>query len=319
MKKNNINFLIVVLCYTSLFFGQNRSTHYLMTKQKKPIEFASIYFREKGTYSNEIGKFEIEIIKHDTLYVTAIGYKLYKVSTVDLADTIFLSNDTIALKEVYVKKEKAKKCKTVKNKVINYNNFLHGFRTSAGDQIAVFVENKYSDYRVKLNNITIPLYLKSINTDIFSKAQVTRKKEFKTFFKLNFYTNNDGKPGELMNEKTLILKIDEHSMSNFKIDLINYNVFLPYEGCFIVIENIGEKNQNSNTFKLDSDYITEANKLVLPEFQISDKINGNYTFYKNSFKFKNVWYDVTSLNITPLSKNYSHKNIGIGYELELYE
>jgi hypothetical protein len=290
-----------------------------MTKEKKPIEFASIFFKNKGTYSNEKGKFELDIINLDTIYVSAIGYKLFKVSTRDLTDTIFLSSDTISLKEVYVKNEMLKKYKTVKNKVINYNKFLHGFRTSAGDQIAVYVENKYSEHKVKLKSITIPLYLKSINTNIFNKAQVTRKKEFKTFFKLSFCANKEGVPGELLNEKTLIIEIDDYSTSNFKIDLIKYNVFLPNDGCFIVVENIGEKNPNTNTFKLDSDYLTEANKLVLPEFQITDKINKNYTFYKNSFKYKNVWYDVTSLNITPLSKNYSHKNVGIGYELELYE
>jgi hypothetical protein len=292
---------------------------FLSDSTKKPVPFASVkYNKNSGIYSNENGYFLLESTSIDSLTVNALGYKIKSMSSNQISDTIFLEQVVVELDEVVISQQR-KIISTKKIKTLNSDDFFSGFKTASGDEIAILLENNYGDGMVKLSSVTIPFFTKSINTKILNKSQLLKNRPFNTYYKLKFYESNNGLPGEMIINDLVIIKVNQKSNANYKVDLKSKKIIVPLSGLFVVIENIGEKDSNQDFYKTESSYNNPSDRLLLPFFMVSDKIQKKNTYYRNLFKHGDLWYNISDLNITPKSNKYNFENVGIGYELEIYE
>jgi hypothetical protein len=108
------------------------------------IPFVTIAFgNDDGVYTNENGQFNLELIKTNSIIVSALGYKTRTIIINTIKNnTIFLEPDNVLLEEVLISNKK-KKFKIKKAKSINDKNFLNSYRNSIGNEIACFIENNH--------------------------------------------------------------------------------------------------------------------------------------------------------------------------------
>lgn len=294
-----------------------QSTTVVTDASGKPIPYASVKWgKGSGSYSNEAGK--VQIVSDDTITITisSIGYRTLVTTRNKIGDKIVLEDSQVELDAVAV--VASKKIGEKKVKVINPNSFTSGCKTAAGDMMSVLIENPLPSKKTKLKSITLPFFTESITMEVLGKKEVVKKRPFRTYFRLTFRENDEGKPGNLMNETPLIFDVNEDSRPSFKVELGGEAFFLPENGCFVTIENMGEKGVD-DLLKGDINYERPSDRLLLPYIMITDAINKRTTFYANFFKYGAKWYDISDLRITPKSDRYELENIGLGYEMEIYE
>jgi hypothetical protein len=116
----------------------------------------------------------------------------------------------------------------------------------------------------------------------------------------------------LFNEKT----------DNLKIDLEDYKLFLPAEGFFIALLNLGPADENKNLtptspFKeiLIDGKTKRFSKHIKPYFPVNFKKPDPYTYVRYTFNEdkSRKQFDLRK------QKNSRINNINIGYELKVYE
>ncbi len=317
--KNKICILILLLISLNAFCQKKIL---LLNKKNEPIQFANVkYGLKTGVYSNETGYFQITANENDTIKISSVGYKQYIILNKYIKDTVILEDDIIELKEIIISNKINKIKKVSKIKTKNSSEFYDGFRTSNGNEIATLIENNFPNNTVKLKKIIVPILTKTMNYRLLNKSQVLKKFPFQTYFRINFYENKNNCPGEKINEDNIIVKIDENSASDFQIDLKSNNIYIPENGFFVSIENLGEKNNSNDLFLTDSNYKNKADTFLMPQFILTNKLEKKITFFKNNFNEKNQWKNISDndIKLSVNSKKESNVNLGIGYELEIYE
>ena len=78
--------LIVFICISAPFFGQEYNGIIKNRDSDSSITFANVLWKKKqiGTVADVNGEFSIPFITNDTLVVSAIGFKISNTSTNDL-------------------------------------------------------------------------------------------------------------------------------------------------------------------------------------------------------------------------------------------
>lgn len=99
-------FMTIVLCQITT--GQNTITGLLTDNQNNPVPYASISYRTtgKGVISNADGRFSIEKIANDTIYISCLGFQKMEISVnkcIQGLNKIVLQPATYSLGEVTVK------------------------------------------------------------------------------------------------------------------------------------------------------------------------------------------------------------------------
>jgi hypothetical protein len=116
MKRFLFGLIVLFNSISSPLFSQNLKYIYLKgtvldKTTHEPVLSANIFLKKSsiGTFSNEIGEFDLALpdtLLNDTLALSSIGYKTYKVriSNLDLnkSHTFFLEQDEILLQEIVV-------------------------------------------------------------------------------------------------------------------------------------------------------------------------------------------------------------------------
>ena len=99
MKKNFLNYLLFFAAFTTTVFSQTKVSGVVLDKQRKPIPFANIAFKNssEGVVSSEDGVFYLESSKtYKTIIITSVGYSD---AEIDLEKAINY-NFKIQLKEI---------------------------------------------------------------------------------------------------------------------------------------------------------------------------------------------------------------------------
>ncbi|WP_439879973.1 carboxypeptidase-like regulatory domain-containing protein [Pontibacter sp. MBLB2868] len=184
----------------------------------KPLAYVNIGIRKKnlGTASGAKGEFVLKLPKEhlqDTLTFSAIGYQELSVPVRDLIKTqplqIKLTEKVNALQEVVVKSRK------MKIKKLGVTGRLPGVWGNPENkdgkdvyEFANFINTKDKPTEV----LSVHFYLISSKLD-------------SAFFRINFYKNNNGLPGERIVEKSIV-----HPLSTkegwVSIDLKKYDIYL---------------------------------------------------------------------------------------------
>ncbi|NHN26679.1 carboxypeptidase-like regulatory domain-containing protein [Flavobacterium jejuense] len=295
-------------------------------KTKEPIPFVTVILdNNNGIYSDENGEIDNSFLTSEKIHLTCIGYDELEILVKDLLDnTIFLKSNTTFLNEVVVS-NKNSKFKTSKFDVTKHNNFMDGHMLIIGGEISCFINNSNEGKTVQIKTIKIPVITKTISfsKDKENKKQIVKKLKFASKFKLSFYDNNNGKPGNpIYTPKSIVFNLSQEK-SVFDINISDYDIYLPNEGLFVSLINLGPVDENDKFIQSEPFEVKQFNgkqvkvvKPTKPFFPVIKEWNASKTFYRFSFDNDSKW----EMFYKHGKKNNSEvHNLGIGYELNVYE
>jgi hypothetical protein len=228
--RKGILFVILFLSFSfslTSSFAQLKLTATICDQNKKPVPFTNVVSTQKrnGTATDENGKFTlIGIDKNDTLKITGVGYQslLIPVKQIKNNDTLFLRDDIKILDEV-----------TVRDWTIYKNPAKLGFFTYSkhnffmldqGLEVGLFIENT-SGRKALIKSVYFGVYNEGVKPSILRVRL--------------FGVNDEGQPGiDLLTANVLINT--GHLQHKNNIDLSAYNILMPGNGIFVIIECVSE-------------------------------------------------------------------------------
>ena len=224
----NIVFAVLIIILNFLGYAQNIKMNGLIidSNTKEPVEFVNIGIlnKNKGTVSNQKGRFNIEVLKKflkDSLTISHINYYPVKILIKQFKNkTIYLDSKTIELSEVIVSNKKKRKRKIG---VKSYNPLLWLRSISKDNDI---IENaqriNIPDKSVRIKYVNIYLR-KGFESD-------------SSFVRINFYKNVDNAPSEKIVFKNTLRK-KQIKPGWLQIDLTKDYVYVE-EDFFVGVEFI---------------------------------------------------------------------------------
>ena len=214
------------------------------------VPFASIRIFSEGRVfifaANENGKANINYYsasKTDSVLITSIGYKPYKLSCVELQQVqrITLEQDILTLNEVVIKSKKNKKTKTIKlgnNTPLCYP--IWSYHIPWGCQAALFIKNEKTEGQI----ITIRYYMK----DIIGRDYHLLPFRVRVY---NLDTNSNA-PGEDLLDEYLIVSLDKDKGNWIEVDVSQYHITMPKNGVFVGLEVLPVEYYLSNNIVTES-------------------------------------------------------------------
>lgn len=324
--------LIIITTFTTLVLSQEK-IQIIDAQTQIPISFATITFGEGlGGFTDEKGYFTFD--KKQSFSVSMLGYQTLSVSESDFRNNIALEVEPILIDEIVVSNKKGKQ-KIVRQKPYWKNStWLDSYTPQIGNEIAVLIPNDKKQNMI-LSKITIPVATNPMR--IFDKNKnpfISRDNFPYTIIRIQFYKNENNSPKELLYFDRIVVNVHNSNEKFKEIDLENYGIDIPENGLFVGVEFIGvsDKNQkyvympNFRNAQRDGKTIKVAQHLniCIPIDQKSKK-QASYIRYsdwnKNGEKMK--WQVFKEEMFLKLNKDrLKHKgtaNIGLGYELKIYE
>ncbi|HTO36468.1 MAG TPA: carboxypeptidase-like regulatory domain-containing protein [Flavobacterium sp.] len=328
------NLLFAFFTFCSLIAFSQEKVQFLDSETIEPIAFATVVFGDGlGGYTNENGEFTFD--KKQSFSVSMLGYKTLYVSETEFKNTIKLQSEPILIDEVIILNKKRKQ-KIVKQKPYWSNStWLDSYTPQIGNEIAVLIPNEKNQDMI-LSKITIPVATNPLRIfDAKSKNHFKERDEFPyTILRIQFYKNENNSPKELLYSDKIVVNV-HHSEEKFKeIDLGNYGIDVPKNGLFVGIEFIGVTDENQKYVYVPNFYEVERGgkkikvarqlNINIPIDEKSKKPNSfiRYSDWNNNGD-KMKWQVFTEEIFLKLNKDrLKHKgaaNIGLGYELKVYE
>jgi len=296
----------------------------LDTIQKTPVSYATISFGNgNGLFADRDGNFRFSKKWYpdiDTLYISAIGYKELAISTKKIPDKVLLTQDVSELKEVLIIAERKRKYKTKKIDSKIHKDYFKCWLPTVESEIAVFFPRN-SEKQTKIATVALPIKKEQ------SKSKSGKTQSFSTLFKMEFYKNNNGVPGQRLAYETIIFRITDKDKTNYQLDISEYKVFMPKDGIFISIQVLGYTDKNGKLQQTKKYSEIETSKGIVkvsttfrPLLPFTNKIEGNKTFTRRVFFKNRTWqrFDKEYSQNNKLIKT-NHMNYGMGVKLFLYE
>jgi len=318
------SFLLLLLIST-ISFGQIT----IQDKEtKEPVSFATISFGNgNGLFADEEGTFVFTKKLYsdiDSLFITSIGYKELKIATESLASIINLTPDTNQLQEVIVQVKPTGKFKMKKVKPTVHDDYFKCWLPTIESEIAVFFPNDEKKTK-QITKLYLPIKIEASDWSKRKRAN-TKKRLFSTLFKVSFYENNNGFPGDFLSYEKIVFRVTQESESVFELDVTKNDIFIPHKGIFVAIQILGytdkfgkllpnKKYQEVKTRK----GIVKVSTTFRPLLPFTNEIPSKRTYTKRIFLNNNNWIRFEKKNITNnklLSSGLN--NYGMGMELKVY-
>jgi hypothetical protein len=328
MQKHAFSFI----CSCSLLVSQAQIT-VLDSISKYPVSYATISFGNgQGVFADDEGVFVFNKKRYpdiDSLFISALGYKDLKLSSTILTPKLLLQPQADELDEVLISftqdKTKDKKYKTQSLKPYLDDYYYNCWLPTIASEITVFFPNE-NDKLKRIAAVKFPVALESKDWDKRNRSN-TDKKAFSTLFKVNFYANDNGKPGKVLTYKTIIFKATEKDGDYYDLDISSYNIFTPQEGAFVSLQVLGCTNKTGKLLPNKKDKEIEGRNGTIkiptnfrPLLPFTDEITENRTFIKRIFISGNAWQEFkkeNDLESTLLKKGLN--NYGIGMDFHIFK
>lgn len=310
------------------------STSYSQTKiidkdTQFPISFATISFGNgNGIFADDDGKFTFtKKLYHDidTLYISSLGYKEFKIATTNLDDTIILEPLSEELQEVIVQVKPKGKYKIEKIKPTLHDDYFKCWLPTIESEIAIFFPNKNQNPK-QITTLYFPIKTEASNWSERKKSDA-KKRAFSTLFKVHFYENNNGLPGDVLSYEKVVFRVTEKSEPIFELDITENDIFIPKNGIFVSLQILGytdkhgkllpnKKYQEVKTRK----GIVKVSTTFRPLLPFTNKIPEKRTFIKRIFLDNNQWIRYEKQNIQR-SKLLAEglNNYGLGLKIKAYQ
>lgn len=314
--------IIIALVISNLVCSQT----VIQDRQSKiGVSFATISFGNgNGLFADEDGQFIFTQKLYndiDSLYISAVGYKAVTFATKNLASTLFLEPSTEALDEVIITTKPKGKFKTVTIKPNAYNDYFKCWLPTIESEIAVFFPN--NDTKTKqVSKVLVPIKVED-NWDNKS----SNKLKFSTLFRLQFYENNNGVPGDHLTSDNVLFIATENSKNKLEIDVSKHNIYVPKSGIYVSIQVLGYTNAKGKLLP-NKKYqevktkrgIVKVSTTFRPLLPFTDKVIGKNTYVKRVFLNGNRWqrFDQNNINDSNLLSQ-GLTNYGMGLKLQVYK
>lgn len=325
MKFKDVVFTISIL-FTLNIFSQ---TTLLDSISKKGVSFATISFGNgNGIFADDEGQFTFTKKLYsdiDSLFISALGYKDLKLATSTLKDTLYLTPQLDLLDEVIVTAKPTGKFKEVTIKPTGHDDYYKCWLPSIESEIAVFFPNT-DTHPKRLTKILLP-----IKTEAKTWRKRNRdhhdKRPFSTLFRVQFYDNNNGKPGDVLTYEKIVFIATENTESIFEFDVSGFDIFVPKTGFFVSIQVLGYTDENEKLLP-NKKYqevktrrgIVKVSTTFRPLLPFTDQISEKKTFVKRIFLNGGQWVLFDKQNITNSNLlNAGLNNYGMGLKMEVYK
>lgn len=217
------------------FEGNNMKGKIVDSKTMLPLPYVNIglLHKQSGTVTDEDGQFELPFSADDlsdTLRISMIGYSSKKIILNDLKlkpeALIALDQKTESLEEVVVH------AKGYVRRVLGNKTESKFISTGFGfDQLGAEM-----GIRIKIKKA--PTFIDSLNFHVsFNRLSA------KSIFRINFYTDENGKPGENLLKDNIFVEINPKQAGLISVDLTPFDIIL-LENAYVTLEWI--KNEGVN-------------------------------------------------------------------------
>lgn len=289
----------------------------------EPIPYATISFGNGlGNFADEDGKFSFSKEKYsdvDTLFISAMGYAEKMVLTASLAEQILLQPEVSQLNEVVVSAPKNGKFKVRKRKPDSHTDLFASWLPTAESEVAVLFK-RYEGKPTQIATVLLP-----INAE--SKYKSKGKGKFATIFRVNFYENYKGLPGDPAGYENIVFAINEKEDKVFELDVSSRSIYIPENGIFISIQVLGYANSKGKLAQTKqyreiktARGIQKISTSFRPLLPFSDELLFQNTYVRRIFLNNKKWqiFDA-SYNAKSKLIQTGHRNYGMGAEFKVYE
>lgn len=286
---------------------------------KEPVSFATISFGDgKGTFAGEEGELLFNPEKYqdiDSLFISSIGYVDMGLSTKNVPVEILLFPNTNQLKAVVLTAERKGKFKKKKRKPTTHTDYFNSWLPTVESEVAVLF-NREDGKSSKIATLYIP---------INGEKEYNRK--FSTMFRIQFYQNENGFPGQAIDYDDVIFRVNHEQNEIFELDLTNRSVFIPEDGIFAAIQVLGYTDAKGKLIQSKKYSEVETRRGIQkvsttfrPLLPFSNKIPSQKTFVRRIFFNNKRWqvFDQSYNENSGLVKNGA-VNYGMGALLHVYE
>ncbi len=288
-----------------------------------PVPYATISFGNGlGTYADGDGVFSFSKKRYadvDTLYISAVGYYEKVVMALELSEKIYLKPQVMALSEVVLSAPKRGKYKVKKQKHLTHTELFSSWLPTVESEVAVFY-NRYEGKSTQISKLYLP-----INAE--AKYKTKGKGKFATFFRIQFYENDNGLPGAAIAHREIVFAIDEKKDKVFTLDLSSKQIFIPETGIYASLQVLGYENSKGKLSK-SKKYrevqtpkgIQKISTAFRPLLPFTNKQGNKNTYVRRIFLNGRKWqiFDKSYNKNSKLIQN-GFRNYGMGAEFRVYE
>lgn len=304
-------------------------TAILESQSQKPVSYATVSFGNGyGIFADDDGVFYFSKKLYpdvDSLHISALGYKDLSISTLNLASTIYLETKADELDEIFISVKVDRKFSEEVLKPYLDDDYYHCWLPTIESEIAVFFPNT-NEQLTKITNIHFPITLESKDWEK-RKRKNADKKPFSTLFKVKFYKNNNGIPGEVLTYDNIVFRATEKNGDSFNLDVSNNNLYVPANGFFVSIQVLGYTDKVGKLLpnKKYKEIKSSNGKIKIPTnfrplLPFTEKIAANRTFIKRVFLNDNKWTQFSRGNIIDSSLlRAGLNNYGVGVTYRVYK
>ena len=320
MKFTLCNLLLCLFVYSG--YSQ---TKIIDAETKYPVSYATISFGDgQGLFADDDGMFIFTEKRYpdiDSLYISALGYKDLTLATTNLPKTIIMYAEADKLDEIIVTAKVSRKFKKETIKPYLDDDYYKCWLPTIESEIAVFFPNENEKLK-KITSVLFPITLESKDWKKRKRSNADKRK-FSTLFKVKFYKNDNGIPGEVMTYTNIVFRVTEKNGDEFELDVSEHDLFIPDNGFFVSIQVLGYTDQNgkllpnkkykeikgkSGTVKIPTNF-----RPLLP---FTDEIDTHNTFIKRVFISGNNWVQFkkgNGIESSLLRTNLNNYGVGINY------
>jgi hypothetical protein len=314
---------ILICCLFALQL--DAQTKIIDEETKFPVSYATISFGDgQGIFADDDGLFIFtkKLYKDiDSLFISALGYKDLTLPTANLPKLIEMQIETNRLDEVIVTATIDRKFKKETIKPYLDDDYYKCWLPTIESEIGVFFPNGNEQLK-KITSVLFPITLESRDWDKRKRANADKRK-FSTLFKVKFYKNDNGSPGDVMTYTNIVFRVTEKNGDEFELDVSEHDLFMPDNGFFVSIQVLGYTDQNGKLLP-NKKYkeIKGRNGMVKiptnfrPLLPFTDEIDTHNTFIKRVFISGNNWVQFkkgNGIESSLLKTDLNNYGVGITY------
>nr|WP_321222888.1 hypothetical protein [uncultured Psychroserpens sp.] len=308
-----------------LTLSTNAQTKIIDAETKYPVSYATISFGDgQGLFADDDGLFIFtkKLYKDvDSLFISSLGYKSLALATTNLPKTIEMQADINKLDEVIVTAKIDRKFKEETIKPYLDDDYYKCWLPTIESEIAVFFPNG-NDKLKKITTVLFPFALESRDWKKRKRANADKRK-FSTLFKVKFYKNNNGLPGDVMTYTNIVFRATEKNGDKFELDVSEHDLFIPKDGFFVSLQVLGYTDANGKLLpnKKYKEIKGRSGMVKIPTnfrplLPFTDEIDAHNTFIKRVFISGNRWVQFkkgNGIESSLLKTNLNNYGVGINF------
>ena len=317
---------IIAFCIINIALSQQKIVD---SETKEPISYATISFGNgNGIFADDGGNFLFTKKLYsdiDTLYVSALGYSELKLPTENLPKIINLDPQADKLQEVIVQNKPKGKFKLVTLDPTSHDDYYSCWLPTIEAETAVFFPNESPNIK-RVTKLFLPIKTEA-KTWHKRNRKDHKKRPFSTIFRVKFYENDNGFPGDVITYDEIIFIATEKTEKVYELDVSENDIYMPKKGLFASLQVLGYADDKGKLLP-NKKYqevktqrgIVKVSTTFRPLLPFTDKIAENRTYVKRIFLDDGKWVLYKKGNIQKsalIAKGLD--NYGMGLKMEVYK